>query len=109
MYSEGTEKMRVHEILDKHFTFLRQFNNVLNVNAGEEITKGLKTGRQAIIVYVKKKLPLEKLTLNEILPDYVDDVPIDVIEWTTDYELGNTAPSYYNPEIQKKIAGGVRK
>jgi hypothetical protein len=101
--------MNIHEILDKHFTFLRQFNNVLNINVGEEITKGKKTGRQAIIVYVKKKLPLEKLKTNEILPDYVDDVPIDVIEWTADYELGNTTPSYYNPKIQKKIASGVKK
>jgi len=101
--------MNIHEILDKWFNNLRRYANVLNVNVGEEITNGKKTGRQAIVVYVKKKVPRQQLAWNELLPDAIEGVPVDVIEWTADYELGDTEPSRYNLKVQKRIASGVKK
>jgi hypothetical protein len=97
------------EILEKYFEQLRKYVNVLNVNIGDEITNGINTGRRAIVVYVSKKKKLDELKHEERLPDTIEDVPVDVIELASDYELGDTAPSHLKPEIQKRIAGGVKR
>jgi len=97
------------EILEKYFEQLRKYVNVLNVNIGDEITNGTKTGRRAIVVYVSKKKKLDELKHGERLPDTIEGIPVDVIELTSDYELGDTAPSHLKPKIQKRIAGGVKR
>jgi hypothetical protein len=99
---------KVFEILKKHFNELRQYPNVLNANVGEEITKGKKTGRRAIVVFVSQKKPLSVLPEHDRLPDEVEGVPVDVIEWKAEYKLGDTAPSHLDPETQRRISSGVR-
>jgi len=99
---------KVFEILKKHFSELRKYPNVLNANVGEEITKGKRTGRKAIVVFVSQKKPLSALPINARLPDEVEGVPVDVVEWKADYKLGDTAPSHLDPETQHRISSGVR-
>ena len=99
----------LYRILDKHFSHLRKYSNVLNISIGDEITNGVKTGQRAIVVYVSKKKLLSELKKKEQLPDMIGKVPIDVIELSADYQLGDTAPSYLNPKIQRRISSGVKK
>jgi hypothetical protein len=100
---------RLHEILDRHFNRIIKHINVLNANIGDEITNGIKTGRRAIIAYVSEKKKLSQLKGKDQLPDMIEGVPVDVIEFSSDYELGDTAPSRLKPKTQKQIASGVKK
>ena len=70
----------IFDILDKHFSELKKYINVLNVNVGDEVTAGKRTGRRAIVVYVSKKLLLSNLKEKDRLPMYLKKVPVDVIE-----------------------------
>lgn len=58
--------------------------NVIGVGAGEEWKNGVPTGREALLVLVKKKLPKDELTEDDLVPSnvYIDgfQVPTDVIE-----------------------------
>ena len=99
----------LYRILDKHFSHLRKYSNVLNIGIGDEITNGVKTGRHAIVVYVAKKKLLSELKKKEQLPDMIEGVPVDVIEFSSDYELGDTKPSHLSPKAQKRISSGVKK
>ena len=99
----------LYKILDKYFNQLRSYINVLNVNIGEEITKGKRTGRQAIVVYVSRKIAVSKLRERDRLPDYIEKIPIDVVLFSPDYNIGDTKPSRMNPKEKKHIANGVKK
>ena len=99
----------LYKILDKYFNQLRSYINVLNVNIGEEITKGKRTSRQAIVVYVSRKIAVSKLKEEDRLPDYIEKIPIDVVLFSSDYNIGDTKPSRMKPKDQKRIANGVKK
>lgn len=61
-----------------------QKNNVVAVGSGREEKDGKKTGRDAVVVFVKKKLPIEELKAEDLVPRSFKegnrDVPTDVIE-----------------------------
>jgi hypothetical protein len=59
---------------------LRDFPNVNGVGVGFEEVRGVRTDRIAIRVYVDKKLPRAQLSDDEVLPEEVEGVPVDVIE-----------------------------
>jgi len=97
------------DILDRYFSKLKRYINVLNVNVGDEVTAGKKTGRRAIVVYVSKKLLLSNLKEKDRLPMYIKKVPVDVIELSPkDYKMGDTSASNLIPSIQNRIASGVK-
>jgi hypothetical protein len=99
---------KIEKILEESFEYLRRYVNVLNVNIGEEVSEGTKTGKQAIVVYVSKKKKLSQLKNEDILPDEIEGIPVDVVELSGDFELGQTRPSKLLPSIQKRISGGVK-
>jgi len=99
----------IEEILEKNFSKLKKYLNVLNIQVGEEIAQGVKTGKKAIIVYVSRKLTKSQLKKKDILPDEIENVPVDVVELKSDYQLGETSVSKLPPNIQKRIASGVKK
>ena len=97
------------DILDRYFSKLKGYINVLNVNVGDEVTAGKRTGRRAIVVYVSKKLLLSNLKKKDRLPMYLKKVPVDVIELLPkDYKMGDTSASNLIPSIQNCIASGVK-
>jgi len=53
---------------------------VTAVDIGEKVTKGQPTGRRAIVVYVKRKQPLSKLSPSEVIPKEINGIPTDVVE-----------------------------
>jgi hypothetical protein len=100
---------KIDSILERYFGYLRKYVNVLNVNTGEEVKDGKKTGRRAIVVYVSRKLKLDELKEKDRLPEEIENIPVDVVELSSDFELGDTKPSRLKPTVQKLISGGVRK
>src|SRR5215469_9114045 len=65
----------IDTVIQRH---LERFNKpgVISVRPGVRITKGMLTHDPAIVVSVRKKL--KNLPPHEMLPDQVDDIPVDV-------------------------------
>lgn len=82
--SPGREQQKVVDraksVKEKHADRLKRFPNVIGVGVGHEIAGGKRTGRVAIRVYVRKKLPKDQLAPDTVLPDTLDGLPVDVIE-----------------------------
>lgn len=96
------------EVLKKHWKELRAYPNVLNTNYGKKIVNGVQTDTDAIIVYVSKKHPEEKLDARAVIPKTIEGIPTDVVELSTpDYVLGDTSVSHKPPHIQRRLGGGV--
>jgi hypothetical protein len=53
---------------------------VTGVDINEKVTKGKKTGQMAIVVFVAKKEPKNKLKSDELIPEEIDGIPTDVVE-----------------------------
>ena len=73
---------RTKQAVEEHARGLMAKNNVVAVGAGLEEKDGKKTGREAVLVLVKKKLPLSQLTDKDLVPRSLDadEVATDVIE-----------------------------
>ena len=59
---------------------LRAYPNVNGVGVGFKEVGGVRTDQVAIRVYVDRKLPRAQLADDEILPEEVEGIPVDVIE-----------------------------
>jgi S1-C subfamily serine protease len=59
---------------------LLKLANVTGVGVGEKITKGQRVGKACVRVYVKKKLPKDRVGKGQLIPASVGGVPTDVIE-----------------------------
>jgi hypothetical protein len=71
---------RAREVKETSRERLRAYPNVTGVGVGYKEVSGERTDRVAIRVYVARKVPRDQLADQDILPDQIDDVPIDVIE-----------------------------
>ena len=101
--------MKIDGTLKKRFKELRNLPNVLNVAPGTKIVNKLDTGKPCITVYVIRKLEPKILSSEETVPPTVNGIATDVIELKADYTLGDTGVSRKLPEIQRRIAGGVKR
>lgn len=107
----SAEKEMMLEILEKH-PELRNIPGVLNTAIATKWKDRKDTGIMSIVLYVSKKKDLKTLKEEGIIPapKSIEDIPVDVIEFTTsDFKLGDTIPSRLPPKIQRRIAGGVKK
>jgi hypothetical protein len=59
---------------------LRAYPNVTGVGVGFKEVGGVRTDRVAIRVYVEQKLPRGRLADDEVLPEEIEGIPLDVIE-----------------------------
>ena len=73
---------RTKQAVQEHARELMAKSNVVAVGAGLEEKGGAKTGREAVLVLVKKKLPLSQLADKDLVPRSLDEdeVATDVIE-----------------------------
>lgn len=101
--------MDVEQVLERRFAELRGLPNVLNVTAGTKIVGGKDTGEPCIVVYVARKVEPRMLSAGEMVPLTVEGVPTDVVELRADYMLGDTGVSRKSPNVQRRIAGGVKR
>ena len=54
--------------------------NVVGVGVGFCQRGGVRTDTVGLVVMVKHKLPMEKLSMDDVLPEEIDGVPVDVQE-----------------------------
>jgi len=108
------------DVLSQHFKELMKLPHALNTGISTKWMGGIDTKIPCITLFVDKKVPkdpkkakklgLEPLKPDQIAPQKIDGVPVDVVELSTeDWVLGETEVSQRPPDIQRKIAGGVRK
>jgi len=76
--SDTFEKLQL--VLARHRNRLLRYPNVTGVGIGYKKVKGLTTNTPAIIVFVKKKIPVSELAPSSIIPPIIEDFPTDVIE-----------------------------
>ncbi len=65
---------------DKVVRTLLKKKNVVSVGIGIKVANGVPTGKQAVIVGVKKKVPLSELSTRDIIPTSIEGSPSDVQE-----------------------------
>jgi hypothetical protein len=71
---------KVKEVKKKIAPKIWKYPNVTGIGVGYKEVGGKRTEIIALRVYVKKKVPKGKLRPEEILPEIIDGVPLDVIE-----------------------------
>lgn len=59
---------------------LKKYANVTGTGVGFKVINGQRTSTVSIRVYVSKKLPKDQLRAEDILPEEIEGVPVDVIE-----------------------------
>ena len=73
-----TEKIRA--IRRAYEAELMSKANVVGVGVGFQQQGGERTGELALVVMVKKKVPLEQLAPEDVIPSSLEGVPVDVQE-----------------------------
>ena len=95
------EQKKMEKFLRKHRKKLMAFPNVHNVDVGFEFANGQPTGRLAIRVHVTAKVAKSGLKRKDQVPDEIDGVPVDVIQFNPQLHL--TRRQRHEP-----LVGGVR-
>lgn len=93
---------RAREVKEASATQLMAYPNVNGVGVGYKVVAGRRTDVIAVRVYVAKKLPKAALRPEEILPENLQGVPVDVIEATFHIHQGEDNRTLHNP-----LVGGV--
>ena len=97
------------EVLNRHWQEILAKDNVLNVALANKFKGGKDTGIQAIVVYVKKKVPAAELAAEHLIPPDIEGVPTDVVELApTTWQAGKTSISQLHPEEQLPEGLGVK-
>lgn len=99
----------VEQVTQQHAEELLALPNVVGVGTAEEITRGQRTGRHCVTVFVTRKIPKEELAPGAAVPhafDYAfDRIPTDVVE------VGNvrplSLPVYVGEEVGAKGGAGT--
>ncbi|HHT84607.1 MAG: hypothetical protein ACOX34_06115 [Bacillota bacterium] len=69
---------------------LMDFPNVVGVGYGHKHVGGRNTGKDSLVVLVEKKVPVEELNSNQVIPRSMNQCPVDVIEVGEIVALGRT-------------------
>jgi hypothetical protein len=75
---EETPLSRARAIKAKYETELLRKENVVGVGVGYRRRGGELTDEIAIIVQVRRKVPWRELSSQNLVPEMLDDVPVDV-------------------------------
>ena len=81
LIAEARALRNLHEAedeLERIIERLQQYPNVVGVGLGYKVKGGVVTDTPAIIVYVKKKVPREKLRNTDIIPEKIYNVEIEL-------------------------------
>ena len=71
---------RAVEVKELHEESLLAKENVVGVGVGIRKREGVYTGEVAVIVMVRRKLPRIEIPEDDLLPEEIDGIPIDVQE-----------------------------
>lgn len=95
------EQRKLDKLLRKHRKKLLAYPNVHNVDVGFEFARGEPTGRLAIRVHVTEKLAKSDLQRKDQIPNELDGVPVDVIQF-------NPQPQLNRNQRHNPLIGGVQ-
>lgn len=70
--------MKIKKIKERYEEKLLLNPNVVGVGIGTKIIKGISTPRQCIKIYVRKKIPRNRLEKNELIPQKLNGIETDV-------------------------------
>jgi hypothetical protein len=76
----GDEQARVRAIKKAHEKALMDKANVVGVGVGLRQQGGVRTGEVALVVMVSRKVPPDQLSPDDVIPDEIEGVPVDVQE-----------------------------
>lgn len=93
---------KAQEVKNAVASQLMTMPNVTGVGVGYKVVGGRRTDVIAIRVYVAKKLPKAALRPEEVLPESLQGVPVDVIESTFHIHQGEDNQALHNP-----LVGGI--
>ena len=82
---------------------LRAYPNVTGVGVGYRRVRGRRTDQVCIRVYVRRKLPRSELRPQDVLPEAVEGVPVDVIE----ARFKTTGDGVENRQHFNPLVGGI--
>ena len=71
---------RIRSVLKENRSELLGRSNVVAIGIGYKITKGAKTPTLSIVCSVVKKLPASRLSVRDMVPATVNNIPTDVLE-----------------------------
>ncbi|MBA3341828.1 MAG: hypothetical protein H0T48_08320 [Gemmatimonadaceae bacterium] len=95
------EQQRLERLLRKHRKRLLAYPNVHSVDVGLEFSDGRPTGRLALRVHVTEKVAEAALSRAHRVPDELDGVPVDVIQF-------NPRPQQNRNQRHDPVMGGVQ-
>ncbi len=75
-----TELYKVQAVKDRYKDSILARPNVVGVGAGLKMSAGVVTDQVCLVAMVRKKLPLEALSVQDVIPSQMDAVPTDVLE-----------------------------
>ncbi|NOZ62100.1 MAG: hypothetical protein GXO74_10500 [Calditrichaeota bacterium] len=85
----------------KNLKSLKKKLNVSGVGVGHKIVQGKDTGEMCLTVLVKKKAPKSELSSRDLVPETLDQIPVDVIE------VGNIVALKARTDRWRPAPGGV--
>ena len=71
---------KAYKIKKAHETELMSKPNVIGVGVGLKTKDGIQTEITSLIILVSKKLPKIELSVEDLVPDEIEGIPIDVME-----------------------------
>lgn len=75
-----TKLERIQALIREHKEELLTKANVVGVAMGYHQKGGKSTDKLALVVMVSKKIPPSQLNLKDLIPTYIDGIPVDVQE-----------------------------
>lgn len=75
----NSEELKLDNVRARYEAELLCYPNVIGVDKGIKTVNGKPTGEVCIIVYVDHKIPKDELSEEDILPDQIETVQIDVV------------------------------
>ncbi len=78
---QAVQQKKALKVLQKHEKKLKKYEAVYDVALGYIISKGeIEYGEIGILVYVNKKKSKKKVAKDQLLPEFIDGIRVDVIE-----------------------------
>lgn len=71
---------RARQVKNAHLAELMAKANVVGVGIGYLRRGGIKTDQVGLVVMVSRKIPRDRLSARDVIPEEIDGVPVDVQE-----------------------------
>ncbi len=86
-----------------------KYDNVYGIGVGYKIRDGKETDEIGIIVYTTKKKPKNQIVPQQVLPAFIGEVPIDVVEAPIpEPQMANAQKSKEDYNMYNPMVGGIQ-